>query len=85
MKIVLLASVLFVLGCAKDSISKLPTDNKNIDVGLMFTHEGCKMYRFYDEGRSHYFTNCTETISSYTENCGKNCIKTISENIRGSK
>ena len=52
-------------------------------VNLLFTKDNCDVYRFFDQGRSHYFTNCTETISSYTRSCGKNCTTTDNENIKG--
>lgn len=50
-------------------------------VTLILDEDGCKVYRFYDAMRWHYFTNCDGTISTYS--CGKQtCEETIS---RGKK
>ena len=36
-----------------------PSDNnKTYKVDYLFEHDGCKVYRFYDNGRHVYFTNC---------------------------
>jgi hypothetical protein len=47
--------------------------------------DGCKVYAFEAGGRTHYFTRCpdsrTTTESSWTETCGKNCHRTITESI----
>lgn len=66
--------ILLVAGC-KDPISTKQTDNKDITVQLMFTHDGCKVYRFQDDGNK-YFTNCSETL--WEESCGKNCRRDVS-------
>lgn len=62
---------LILLGCTKDPISTEITQNINFTVDFLFEKDGCKIYRFYDNGRSHYYTNCTETIS--VQYCGKAC------------
>ena len=53
----------------------------NFMVSKLFTTDGCTVYRFYDNGNSHYFTNCTATVSQHTESCGKNCTTTESMEI----
>lgn len=48
------------------------------------TTDGCTVYAFTNEGRTHYFTRCgskVETETTWTENCGKNCTKQMSGNI----
>ena len=38
--------------------SKPSENNKTYKVDYLFEHDGCKVYRFYDEGNYVYFTNC---------------------------
>jgi hypothetical protein len=41
----------------------------------MFTHEGCTVYRFFDQ-RYHYYVRCQGAESARTlssASCGKNC------------
>jgi hypothetical protein len=52
----------------------------DFEVELLFEKEGIKMYRFYDNGRYHYYTNSGETISSYST--GGKFSQTYSENIK---
>jgi ABC-type protease/lipase transport system fused ATPase/permease subunit len=71
-----------MLNCAKKGI--LVNVSETIDdyyVEKLFKKDNCTVFRFYDGGRDHYFTDCTETISSYS--CGKNCVR--DENIGGKK
>ncbi len=51
---------LVVTGCAEsaDPVWTHPTDNTQISVSLLFQHDGCRVYRFVDWGRYHYFANC---------------------------
>jgi hypothetical protein len=46
--------------------------------------DGCTVYRFYDNSSWHYFTKCGGTVTTtknYTENCGKGCTRSRTENI----
>lgn len=46
--------------------------------------DGCKVYAFERDGRDHYFTRCpasTDTETTWTERCGKNCTRQKSENV----
>ena len=45
-------------GCAREA-EKSSTAGRDFQVDTLFTHEGCTVYRFHDEGRARYFTNCT--------------------------
>jgi hypothetical protein len=46
-------------------ISKLtPNNNVTYKVDYLFEHEGCKVYRFWDQGYYVYFTNCTGEVTS---------------------
>ena len=45
--------------------------------------DGCTVYRFYDNSSWHYFTKCGGTVTTtrnYTENCGKGCSRSRTEN-----
>ena len=35
------------------------SSNVKVDVKRLLTFDGCKVYRFYDDGNYHYFSNCT--------------------------
>lgn len=64
-----------LVGCSEEPISEDRTDNPDIAVSTLFTHEGCTVYRFVDGGRNVYYTNCSgEASTNY--NCGKGCTKT---------
>ena len=55
---------LLLTGCAKDPISTSATDNAQFKLEALFTHDGCTIYRFMDNGYYHYWTNCKGTIDS---------------------
>jgi hypothetical protein len=80
--VILLGFSFLFISCAKDGVSIETTNNSEFKVEELFTNKQCTVYRFQDNGRSHYYTNCTETISSHTENCGKSCTTTIQDNNR---
>lgn len=79
MKLLLLATLLTFVSCAKQGTSVVPDGAKDdFGVTLLFTQDGCSVYRFQDGGYMRYFTNCKgQTIS--TVSCGKNCTR--QENI----
>lgn len=40
-------------------------NNDTYKVDYLFEHDGCKVYRFYDNGHFVYFTNCNgDTIAT---------------------
>jgi hypothetical protein len=46
-------------------ISKMqPANNKTYQIEYLFEHDGCKVYRFIDEGHYIYFTNCKGDVTS---------------------
>lgn len=53
-----------LIGCASDPIRTDKTDNAQVQVGLLFIHDGCKVYRFYDEGEPVYFAKCDNSLST---------------------
>jgi hypothetical protein len=77
----LLLGLILLSSCAKDPVSTSQTDNSNVPVALLFTNKECSVYRFYDDGHYHYYTDCSGTSTTYTTSCGKNCTKTINDDI----
>jgi hypothetical protein len=54
----------FLIGCMTACDDPVPvqtekTSNPHKSVDLLFIKDGCKMYRFTDLGRDHYFTTCS--------------------------
>lgn len=84
MKKLIFVALLALLGCGKDPMSKASTDNPEITVSTLFTHDGCTVYRFSDYGNPHYFVRCPQeqmTINTRTESCGKGCARRRSDTI----
>jgi hypothetical protein len=84
-KKLLLIVMLFACSCKTiNPIQSSPAqDNPNANVSLLFTHDGCKVYRFTD-GRNHYFAKCehnASTETNWTESCGKSCTQHRSSTI----
>lgn len=48
----------------KPLISTQAQNNTTYEVSYLFEHDGCKVYRFQDDGRYVYFTNCTGDVTS---------------------
>jgi len=74
--IIALAVALTLTSCIKQAQSK-SHEGIEFEVEFLFEKDGVKMYRFYDNGRYHYYTNRGETMSSQTS--GKT---TYEENIQ---
>lgn len=71
-----LAIGLTLASCTNDAISK-SHEGVDFEVEFLFEKDGIKLYRFYDNGRYHYYTDKGETI--VTQQAGKN--NTYEENI----
>lgn len=70
----------FLLGCLTDPMSSSTTTNQAIRVELLFEHEGCKVYRFSDAARPHYYAVCGATgaaLNERVEACGKKCTTVV--------
>lgn len=75
----LLILILLLTSCAKDPIEVNKTDNTEFEVSRLFTNGKCSVYRFHDNGNSHYYTDCSEVISRESYQCGKaRCSKSVS-------
>ena len=55
-------------GCYKDAQST-KTEGNGVKVELLFVHDSIKVYRFFDGGHAHYFTDRGESMG--TEQSGK--------------
>jgi hypothetical protein len=60
-KILLLLIIVSILSCKGKAIEQ--TSNGDFEVEYLFEKDGVKVYRFWDGGSVHYFTNKGETIS----------------------
>lgn len=73
-KSALVFAVALLAGCGEKAISINPTDNAKVPVERLFTHDGCTVYRFNDNG-AKYFVRCDAGTSrtEWTEQrlCGK--------------
>ena len=71
----ILALCLLLSACGKDPVSRSGTDNAEVQVDLLFTHDGCKVYRFSDVGYYRYYAVCgnAQVSTSYSnqQSCGK--------------
>jgi len=78
----ILVAMLVLAGCdAPPALAPLDTMANGHQVALIATVEGCRVYRIMGESHYVYTTICgPETIttsSSYTEACGKSCIRYV--------
>lgn len=73
----LLLAILFLSACDKTPVSTHATDNTEVPVSKLFTHEDCTVYRFEDGGYNHYYVKCGDVRSAMTMemySCGKGCV-----------
>ena len=84
-RIFILMAVVALVGCnEKEPVSVASSDNPNIPVAKLFTHDGVTVYRFIDAGRPVYFTSPSSNLTySHTEGCGKGCTKSVTTQTLG--
>jgi len=63
--ILLLALAITLSSCVKNSL--LTKSKGEFKIEFLFEQDGIKVYRFYDDGRLHYFTSKGETMTSQSE------------------
>ena len=51
-----------LVSCVETNPNGSPTEK--VGLSFLFEKDGVKVYRFFDEGRYHYFTTNGETITS---------------------
>lgn len=64
MRLALALLALALFGCANEPVSESQTNNKSMTVAHLFDHEGCAVYRFYDDGHFHYYAVCSDKRTS---------------------
>ena len=52
-------------------------NNNTYQVDYLFEHDGCKVYRFQDDGRFVYFTSCTGDVTVIKNDSTDTKIQTI--------
>ena len=77
MKYLIILSLALLVACQKTPESAKGVGAFNVE--RLFEVDGCIVYRFQDD-RTVYFTKCDgiKSNTSYTENCGKNCTRIMS-------
>lgn len=71
--------LLLVAGCARQP-NGATVHQGEFSIAELFSHDGCKVYRFYDGGRNHYFSRCDQATDSSvmsTQSCGKGCGRSV--------
>lgn len=74
----LLFFILLMIGChiEKPLTKQQAKNNTTYTVEYLFEHDGCKVYRFKDDGHYVYFTSCKgETTSIKSDSTGIKYIK----------
>jgi hypothetical protein len=71
-------AALLTVGCYAPALETKATTNPAMTIERLFAHDGCQVYRFYDNG-THYFVKCAgASASAQTESevpCGKGCMR----------
>lgn len=68
--VIIILLIVFGTSCSHPAVSSEITSNK-IQVDFLFEKDGVKVYRFCDNGYTHYFTTLGETISTVSHDGGK--------------
>jgi len=71
MKKLLFILLLLLAGCQENGKEEIKTDNPNFKVVLLFEVEGCKVYRFYDDGYKYFTTSPGSTFWKDVRSHGK--------------
>jgi hypothetical protein len=71
-----IALLILLAGCETDALTTQPTNNAGFEVGLLFEHEGCRVFRFRDGGDRRYFVRCGDGSAhvewqTHVTNCHK--------------
>ncbi len=61
---ILIGFMILLTGCAKEPLNTHKTNNNNFEISFLFEYEGIKVYRFFDDGRYHWFTSKDTCINT---------------------
>jgi hypothetical protein len=76
----LLLAVAPLTGCLATAVGVAKTENPNVKIELLFTHEGCRIFRFHDGALPIYYADCrgpaaSSATASWRAPCGKGCSR----------
>jgi hypothetical protein len=71
--LLIIVSTIFLFSCQNDYKEIVQTDNSDFKVQYLFEVDGCKVYRFMDDGSNRYLTTCQGLIS-WEEKHGKSNV-----------
>jgi hypothetical protein len=69
-------------GCLATPVAVANTENPELAAELMFSHDGCRIYRFRDGGQPVYWADCRgpdggSASTAWRRRCGKNCSRPV--------
>ena len=75
----LLVMIMLLGGCDihKPLSTGAAQNNETYVVEYLFEHDGCKVYRFRDDGNYVYFTNCSGKVTSMENDSTKVQIQNL--------
>lgn len=65
-------ALVLLTGCDDPPPESTARAGNGYSLERLFTNDGCAVYYFSHNGRSHYYTDCRGGVST-TQSCGKNC------------
>lgn len=73
----IIAVISYSCNLGKPLVSQDAENNQTYKIDYLFEHDGCKVYRFRDNGEYIYFSNCTGNITSIPNDSTKKRTETI--------
>jgi hypothetical protein len=71
-KLIIIALLFASCDEGREPEKEVKSTNESYRIQLLFSVDGCKVYRFYDKGEWRYFANTKGSVSSYhSEQSGK--------------
>jgi len=71
-RIITAIALIALIASCKEPLSKQQTNNTEYEVNLLFEHDGCKVYRFYDNGYRYFVVGPNKSSLSWDVQEGKN-------------
>lgn len=62
-------------------MQKIESSNSDVEVELLFEHDGCKVYRFFDGGSAKYYTDCRGQVQ-WDETHGKHHSEEYNQTVQ---
>jgi len=80
--IIITVSLLQSCGSGRPLVQAPAANNQTYRVDYLFEHDGCKVYRFYDQGNFVYFTNRSGSVTAIQKDSTENRVYTVGLNER---